>query len=844
MLQAAKSPLIVNATFTIDTVDAMSTPLCLPLSDVSAADLAIAGGKGANLGELVNSGFNVPAGFVVTTPAYRSAIAEVAAPSRGNVLEVPVPPQVRADILAAYSALGHGLVAVRSSATAEDLPGATFAGQQDTLLGVVGDDELLDAVRNCWASLWTERAISYRQRLGIEPSSVAIAVVVQRMVPADQAGVMFTANPVTGARDQVVIDSNPGLGEAVVAGLVTPDHAVLDADGHIAERRAGRRETVIRAGAAGGTETFSAQNASAKDIDPISAADLARLAEVGRRIESHFGRPQDIEWAIAGDELAILQARPMTALPPPPIPLNRFQRFVGQVVLELLPRRPYPMELTAWITLTVGPIVERLGSGLVGVSFDFADVVPAEDGVVQAFVPPRPHPTAMLPVRVIRSIARMGRDPGGWADDPVELRYVAQASRLSVLDVTRAAWAELLEIPTAAARLTDLVTDLRVEYLPAAGGALLRLRLLLKACRLDGLFGDLIVDAPTITQEANDTLTELARRVRNDQALSRAFADQSGEQLLDFVESAVAADGFRERFSAFLDRFGHRETASILLLRDPTWRESPTTVLALIKVLAGEAPTEPRPATSRAALDRLLAHPLVRRTRSQDRVRRLVAKAAAGTALREDTHYEATRLMPVVYRAVVEIGVRLAEAGALGDPDDVWYLTWPEVSVLADPARTAPGETLRESVQRRRAAYAELAGAPLIATATLFPDRANAEDALVAGVGGGGGRAAGPVRVIRTPDDFDLLQSGDVLVCTATNPSWTPLFARAAAVVVDFGGLASHAAIVAREYGIPAVMGCVTGTTALADGRRVLVDGDRGVVLPTEGERGADHAGL
>lgn len=205
----------------------------LPLSRLTAADVAVAGGKGANLGELITAGFAVPSGFVVTTDAYRRAVADLTVPDRDGVLTVDVPPAVRDAVVVAYADLGGGPVAVRSSATAEDLPGAAFAGQQDTFLSVVGDAQVLDAVQRSWASLWTERAIAYRARLGIDTASLAIAVVVQRMVHADHAGVLLAANPVTGAWAQVVIDSNPGLGEAVVAGLVTPDHAVLDVDGRV-----------------------------------------------------------------------------------------------------------------------------------------------------------------------------------------------------------------------------------------------------------------------------------------------------------------------------------------------------------------------------------------------------------------------------------------------------------------------------------------------------------------------------------------------------------------------------------------------------------------------------------
>ncbi|HMR22256.1 MAG TPA: PEP/pyruvate-binding domain-containing protein, partial [Micropruina sp.] len=266
----------------------------MPLTRIGAADLETAGGKGANLGELMAAGFRVPRGFVVTTAAYRRAVGAPGPQTRDAVRALPVPDDIARAIAERYAEIGAGPVAVRSSATAEDLPGAAFAGQQDSYLGVVGEQRVIDAVRDCWASLWTERAIAYRERLGIDPGGVAIAVVVQRMVEADHAGVMFTADPVTGARDRIVIDSNPGLGEAVVSGLVTPDHVVLDAGDRVVEHRPGRREVIIRSRRDGGTQQVDEAASGAPE-----RADLIRLAAVGRRIAEHFGRPQDIEWAIA-----------------------------------------------------------------------------------------------------------------------------------------------------------------------------------------------------------------------------------------------------------------------------------------------------------------------------------------------------------------------------------------------------------------------------------------------------------------------------------------------------------------------------------------------------------------
>jgi phosphoenolpyruvate synthase/pyruvate phosphate dikinase len=319
-------------------------PLILPLDQLDRTLLPVAGGKAAQLGELIRAGFAVPAGFCVTTTAYArvsasagldalltelSAIpptdtarqAALVAAARAAILRAPLASDITSAIVKAYGALEQGEsvpVAVRSSATAEDLPDASFAGQQETFLNVVGTEAVLDAVRRCWASLCTDRAVSYRVAHGIDPRTVHLAVVVQRMVDAQVAGVLFTANPLTGKRRQAVIDANPGLGEAVVSGATTPDHFVVNTPtGEIVERRQGDKQIVIRAAAGGGTERVeqTVQHISVC----LSDAQIRTLAALGSQVEAHFGIPQDIEWAFdSTGQLWLRQARPITTLFPLP----------------------------------------------------------------------------------------------------------------------------------------------------------------------------------------------------------------------------------------------------------------------------------------------------------------------------------------------------------------------------------------------------------------------------------------------------------------------------------------------------------------------------------------------
>ena len=814
----------------------------LPLSALGRDDVAGAGGKGANLGELVRAGFPVPGGFVVSTDAYAAIVADAGlgeaiatadgdggAAARAAFEVAAIPDAVRSAIMCAYAELGGGPVAVRSSATAEDLPGAAFAGQQDTYLNVVGSDALLDAVRRCWGSLWTERAITYRARLDIDPSGVRIAVVIQQMVPAAFAGVAFTANPVTGDRDEVVVDASSGLGEAVVSGLVTPDHFVLDANGRVRERRRGRREVVVRAAAEGGVVHRTDEEAT-----ELPDAVLAELAAVARAVAAHFGRPQDVEWAYAEGRLWLLQARPMTALPPAPIHLSRIQRITGPQIIEMLPVRPYPMDMSAWLLPGPGRLVRRMLHEIAGFDLDFTAVLPERDGIVDRYVPPQPRFTLAVLTAPARLLPRIRRfRPAEWTRDPRFVRFDRQMRELTARDPRELGGDELRWLPRRALDAMDEVTTVRVDYLPRVGFDLLRLHGLLVVLRRTVLSGLLTLGARTRTEDANRALAQLAERVRADGAL-RAVFELEPEALAEWIGNDPAFAAFRAELTALLDEYGHRETASALLLSTSTWRDSPATVLGLVKVLVQDAPV-PAAARARWAEQQLLTHPLVRLTRSGPRVRRLLQDARAGIAFREDTHFHFTRALPVVRRAVLEMGRRLAVAGVLRDAQDVLHLRLEEVEGIADSSALAPDEAdrLRSIVRARSARRTELARVPLIAPATLFPHQA-AGDALATGVPASGGRATGPARVLAGPADFGRLRSGDVLVCPYTNPSWTPLFQRAVAVVADTGGIGSHAAIVAREYGIPAVMGTGTGTTSLVDGQRVTVDGDTGRVLPAD----------
>jgi len=824
-----------------------SADLVVDLRQVGQEDLSRAGGKGANLGELMRAGLPVPPGFVVTTTAYDSFVAhnhlsEVIATTlregHGNGAAIrkafegaPIPPEVKQTILEAYRQLGQGPVAVRSSATAEDLPGKAFAGQQDTFLNIIGAEALLDAVRRCWASLWTDRAISYRDRQQVDQLTVKLAVVVQRLVAAEAAGVMFTANPVTGARGEIVVDANPGLGEAVVSGQVTPDHFILRKqrwDWRIAERQLGRREVIIRARSGGGTEHVEGQ----AEVPSLPDDGLRRLARLGVKIQSHFGVPQDIEWAWASGELFIVQARPITALPEPAPRANKFEGMMAGVFAEMFMIRPYPLDVTAWVPGVSGAISPLFA--LLGFASPLNEAFIEEEAVVVRFNPSVPRPTAnilLAPLRVFQMIRRY--NPLHWQADPLLAETEARARDLEARDLKALSWESLLATLRAALAIPLTGTgEIRRRYLPRAALATGLLRLELGLLGRADCFGVLLSGVENKTLEANQALESLAARIRSDSSLAEIFAGHAARELWAVLEAQPAGKNFLVELRAFLDQYGHREaTLSSALL--PTWKDAPEVVLGILK---GLALSERRPSTERpaweAARDEVLAHPRLRFGPLRSAFLEFLAEARCLLQIRESTHFYATLSLPAVRRTALEFGRRLVSVGVLDAPENVFHLKLSELESLSGTWPPPPqlAETLRARVLQRKEKRAALEGTPLV-DPRIYRQLGPVGDALLRGTSGSPGVVEGLVRIVHEGAEFGKLLPGEVLVAPYTNPAWTPLFQRAVAVVVDTGGAASHAAIVAREYGIPAVMGTVDGTQRLVDGQRVRVDGDRGLVL-------------
>jgi len=885
--------------------------LTLPLDRLDRTLLPLVGGKAAQLGELIRAGFAVPAGFCVTTTAYARVSASagldaflaelrtvpptdmarqaaLAVVVRSAILQTPVPSDITSAILEAYQALVQGEpvpVAVRSSATAEDLPDASFAGQQETFLNVVGAEAVLDAIRRCWASLWTDRAVSYRATHAVDPGTVRLAVVVQRMVDAQVAGVLFTANPLTGKRRQAVIDANPGLGEAVVSGATTPDHFVVRTPtGEIIERRLSDKHLVIWAAAGGGTQRV--EQAAQPNIACLSDAQIRTLAALGARVEAHFGTPQDIEWAFdATGQLWLLQTRPITTLFPLPLDAPTSDAVLRVYLCFTV------QQGTQWPFTPIGISAMRIAASAITTFLGF---------------PPRdtlqgPHFVTEAASRIFLDVTGALRSAFGrtilsnvMAQAEVHAAAIFQQlstdRRLSLVKTrrlsfvltigrlfarTRLPWyllQTLLRPATARTRLLRLTDRLRatasvtattdpharvvaverliLDTLPQllSGTAPVMLGSMGTFTLASTLLGDLASEGErqiilrglpgNPTTEMNLALWALAQTVQADPPAAALVQHTPPAQLSDAYRSGSLPPALQGGLAQFLATYGHR-SVNELDMGVRRWSEDPTYLFGVLTsyLQLRDLAQAPDRQFQRAAeeAETMLAE-LTRRARRASRVRGLLVgfflrRARALGGLREMPRFALALLLAQARTLLSPTGNALVQAGRLMYAEEIFLLSFPEVHAALD------GADFRSTVHERRTQYDQEHArrhVPLVllsdgVTPTLEAAAAEVGGDLLRGTPASPGRVTALARVIRDPHAAQLAQ-GEILVAPSTDPGWTPLFLTAGGLVMETGGAMSHGAIVAREYGIPAVVGVAGATDRMHTGQSVTVDGTTGVV--------------
>jgi pyruvate,water dikinase len=860
----------------------MSPEYILALHDPQAV-LETAGGKGAALARLEGAGLPVPGGFHVTTEAYRKFVAanelqpvilaaledvDVSQPAtlerasrriRESFDRAQIPPDVAAALIHAYTALpgSYPAVAVRSSATAEDLPEASFAGQQETYLNVGGADAVVEATRQCWASLWTARAIGYRARQGLKVEGVALAVVVQLLVPAEAAGIMFTANPLNGRRDEAVINAAWGLGEAIVGGAVTPDSITVDKPtGRVIARETADKQ-VMTVRVDGGTEEQPAPD-SLRLVPVLSDAQAAELARHGVEIEDLFGMPMDVEWALAGGRLAILQARPITALPEEvaeapaawPLPNPRAMYARGSLA-EHLPNPATPLFATLGLRLANQAMLvlaqEFLGAGD-QTDYQYVTI----NGYVYLGIVFGPREVWAFTKAAIAQLGNMlGKGTERWRAARRVLEDVV--AKWEAKPVERLSPSQLLagtaEIFTETARFYTVLQSGALPTATTSETIFTRLYRGLVKRAGDPEATVFLFGFDTMPMRAEKSLFDLALWVKERAALAEYVVKTPAERLVEHLRSVEPPAGippedwagWRARFQAQVDAYGH--TVYEFDFANPTPIEAPEPLLETVKMyLEGQgshphqrqqAAAERREQAARAVLSRL-------RWPLRGWFKKALKWAQDTVPVREDSLADLGMGHPQIRRLLGELGRRFMAGGAIEKAEDIYWLVEEEVNQLV--VALERGEALPELSERIPTRKAEWRAQLKIVPPAILPEtsrwarlvpwaRQNQGDqAVIQGLGASPGKITAPACVLFSPEDFGKMKPGAVLVAVTTTPAWTPLFAMASAVVTDIGGPLSHSSIVAREYGIPAVMATGVATRRIRSGQMVTVDGGRGMV--------------
>ena len=872
----------------------MKSPYVLPLSDTQAT-LETVGGKGVSLAKMIGAGFPVPNGFHITTEAYRQFIAanglqtkilstlkdvdtslptklETASTSIGNFFaESKIPSDIAAAIQEAYltldiippSGASHLTlpVAVRSSATAEDLPEASFAGQQETFLNIRGEADLLNAVKKCWASLWTARAIAYRIKNNIDQNAVALAVVVQEMVDARSAGIIFTANPINGRRDEMVINAAWGLGEAIVGGLVSPDTIVADKATGKVKKVDVAEKTIITVLTESGTREESLNDAR-RSSQVMNEAQVIQLIDIARRIESFYGSPQDIEWCLTSPPSPLLkgeggffivQSRPITALPPEPVqwPLPRPKMMMARGSLaEHLPNAVSPLFGTLGLrsvneaTLTLGDLMG--GMDLLAAEYQYRVI---NGYVFFGFLMSAKFMWTMIKVTFTSLKLMYTQSKERWLEAreifantimPWERKQVENLLPSELLEGVRA-------LMYAAGKYYTVIQS---STLPTASSSeMIFTSIYQMVSRKDEpKAATLLFGLETVPLRAEKSLFDLGMWIRERPALRDFTLHTSTEKLVATLQAdshpetipAQEWDEFKSRLEKHADEFGYTSFEFDFMNLTPA--ETPGLILDSIKMYVegkGSDPyTRQREVTERReqALQKI-------RSRFKLIPNRWFNKAlqwAMNTSpAREDSLADMGMGHTTIRRMLGELGKRFAANGALESAEDIYWLVEDEVNELASILER--GEKLPNYSGKVPARKAEWREQMKLVPPAMLPEKSgwaklipwaqkNESGNIIKGLGASAGKVTANACVMFAPEDFHKMKPGDVLVAVITTPAWTPLFTMASAIVTDIGGPLSHSSIVAREYGIPAVLATGNGTRRIQDGQTITVDGGTGTV--------------
>ena len=817
-------------------------------SEIKKDDIPVAGGKGANLGEMTSAGLDIPSGFVITADAYRLFIKEngyeeifadalseagndeqkltsASAKLREYILNGRIPSIVMDELSKKYSALcndGSVRVAVRSSATAEDLAEASFAGQQETYLGIRGIEEVTETVRKCYASLWGTRATIYRNNLGFDQTTVALAVVIQSMVESEKAGVLFTADPIGDDPGNIRINSSYGLGESVVSGRVTADSILCRKDGSIISYECGTKLTQI---------VYDESDTKEVAVDPalqnspsLSDTEIQKLCTEGARIEDHYGQPMDIEWAIRNDHVFILQARPITTIKDHSANDDAalIQSYIADskisgpartnmaFQLEKMPYayRPFDYDMIMKINHQKANIFSE--AGLILTSDPQID----DDGIMTL---PDPHKSISAKIVKLPSIIREIKDYEHCAAvcEGFMPGYEKEIAGYADLDYERLSMSECSDKLKEAYDLLGRLCYDRFRYalFPSAlsGDLTKAVKKIDKKYTNYDLYRGLDNKTSVITREVAHLADKISEHKELKDAIlsGRSYASVSKEfpVLFDITKNFMERNGFKSDFNCYC-------------VEARTLNEDPDRLLNIIKPLieSGEEHPESDPVTYEDLLGALQCI-------YKDRFPKLKKRIEAFRTfhlVREESQYLWETLFYYVRRILKRLNILL-----VGNDDfihGIANLFYGELIAVCEQGFLTDSDKAK---MNRRNDKHSLSQKVWDASKLLVFDSKG--DSLK-GISGSNGVAVGKACIVRSPAEFHKMKSGDILVCELTDPEWTPLFRLASGVVADTGSSLSHAAIVAREFEIPAVLGVGFATSRFKDGDMIRVDGDKGIV--------------
>ncbi|KAF2426711.1 phosphoenolpyruvate synthase [Bacillus subtilis] len=860
--------------------------LVLGLHEIEKTQFSLVGGKGLHLGELSKiQGIQVPEGFCVTTVGYQKAIEQnetlqvlldqlamlkvedrdqignISRKIRQIIMEVDIPSDVVKAVAHYLSQFGEEhAYAVRSSATAEDLPHASFAGQQDTYLNIIGVDAILQHISKCWASLFTDRAVIYRMQNGFGHSQVYLSVIVQRMVFPQASGILFTADPITSNRKVLSIDAGFGLGEALVSGLVSADCYKVQ-DGQIIDKRIATKKLAIYGRKEGGTETHQIDSDQQK-AQTLTDEQILQLARIGRQIEAHFGQPQDIEWCLARDTFYIVQSRPITTLFPIPEASEQENHVYISVGHQQMMTDPIkPLGLSFFLLTTAAPMRKAGGRLFVDVTHHLASPDSREvflkgmgqhdqllKDALMTIIKRRDFIKSIPNDKTAPNPSRGNADmPAQVENDPTIVSDLIESSQTSIEELKQ-------NIQTKSGSdlfrfiLEDIQELKKILFNPESTVVI---RTAMNASlwineKMNEWLGEknaadtLSQSVPhNITSEMGLALLDVADVIRPYPEVIDYLQHVKDDNFLDELAKFDGGSKTRDAIYDYLSKYGMRGTGEIDITRT-RWSEKPTTLVPMI--LNNIKNFEPNVGhrkfeqgrqealkKEQELLDRLKQLPDGEQKAKE--TKRMIDIIRNFSGFREYPKYGMVNRYFVYKQALLKEAEQLIEAGVIHEKEDIYYLTFEE---LHEVVRTHKLDYQIISTRKDEYTLYEKLSPPRVITSdgeivTGEYKRENLPAGAIVGLPVSSGVIEGRARVILNMEDADL-EDGDILVTSFTDPSWTPLFVSIKGLVTEVGGLMTHGAVIAREYGLPAVVGVENAAKLIKDGQRIRVHGTEGYI--------------